>query len=335
MAEIQGLAYNDDQVEFVSLENGVIDGSLLIYGDLTVEGDLNEPVYENGVRIVTFHDGTDEEIEAMLEAHYRGEINVEDYWNIGDTRVIHLNAIESPNKTSYKKPWPEQDITIVIVDFNRHALWEAINGIRSEAAITVQTREVLNDTVRGFIEEGCVYTDLEDHENASSYVWETLPLRDWLNSYFIDCLPTWIQNNIKYIDNKRLVTNGNEDENPNNYLQNGSFRDCIFLPSLSEIKFANEPYEGYLSGYYDNNYNPEGEQLKYFKQDLTVASTRIKYGNNNGKSNGYPCYWLTGSISSIQTSNTSELNWCVISNQGVLSTALNDMPYGIAPAFCL
>ena len=43
--------------------------------------------------IVPWSTGTDEQIAAMLEAHYAGKINIWDYWSIGQERVVHLNSI--------------------------------------------------------------------------------------------------------------------------------------------------------------------------------------------------------------------------------------------------
>ena len=98
MAEIKGLSYGADSVEFVSLNGDTIDGDLNIEGNLSVGGEIEEP---NKVKIVTFQEGTDNEIKAMLNAHYAGDINIEDYWHVGDTRKIHLNGIASPNTNSY------------------------------------------------------------------------------------------------------------------------------------------------------------------------------------------------------------------------------------------
>ena len=47
------------------------------------------------LKIVTFADGTNEEILAMIEAHYNDKINLSDYWAVGDIRTVHLSAMEA------------------------------------------------------------------------------------------------------------------------------------------------------------------------------------------------------------------------------------------------
>ena len=98
--------------------------------------------YNPSIKIVTFADGTDEEISAMLEAHYQGKIDIEDYWSVGDTRVVHINAIPSDSNNTISHV--AQDITMVIIGINHDDLQEQI-GIRTKAAITVQCRECLGN----------------------------------------------------------------------------------------------------------------------------------------------------------------------------------------------
>ena len=92
----------------------------LVYnGDLIYKG---KPSYE----IVDFATGTDEQIAAMLEAHYDGKINISDYWHIGDTRTVHINA--SGKSGDYTTSHAAQDMQMVIMDFNHDDLSKSING---------------------------------------------------------------------------------------------------------------------------------------------------------------------------------------------------------------
>ena len=173
--EIKGLAFNLDKINLVSTKNGLINGDLTINGNLTVKGDLTYTDSKIITKIVTFADGTDEQIEAMLEAHYNGDINIEDYWHVGDTRKIHLNEIESPNEDEYIAAWVEQDITIVITALNHHDLAEPI-GTRDKAAVTLQTRECLNDLSLGSNEKGCIFVNLNESQDSTFSPWSKLPM---------------------------------------------------------------------------------------------------------------------------------------------------------------
>lgn len=53
------------------------------------------------LEIVSFSEGTDAQIKAMLDAYYNDEITwAEMGWNVGDTRKIHLDAMSAPNPNS-------------------------------------------------------------------------------------------------------------------------------------------------------------------------------------------------------------------------------------------
>lgn len=63
------------------------------------------------VDIVSFAEGTEEQLGNMLFASDHGLIDINDYWSVGDERQIHLSSCTS------RYQWPamdEQDVTLVI-----------------------------------------------------------------------------------------------------------------------------------------------------------------------------------------------------------------------------
>lgn len=60
---------------------------------------------------------TDSQITSMLKAHNYRLINLMDYWNVGDTRLLHLKAINklSGYESEFSFEQPEQDIELVIL----------------------------------------------------------------------------------------------------------------------------------------------------------------------------------------------------------------------------
>lgn len=72
-------------------------------------------IYKNtgSVEIVTWADGTEDQIQAMLDAAFAGKINLSDYWSVGDERVIHHSAMAA---TGVGESHAEQDATWVIMD---------------------------------------------------------------------------------------------------------------------------------------------------------------------------------------------------------------------------
>jgi len=76
----------------------------------TVTDSFNVTVIMN---IPSWADATDAQIEQLLQMHYNGDINLHDYWNVGDKRTVHMSAIEA---TSDFPAINEQDITITLAN---------------------------------------------------------------------------------------------------------------------------------------------------------------------------------------------------------------------------
>ena len=327
MSNIKGIIVNSDSAELISKTDG---GT--IQGDLTINGDVKTSEKPK-LKIVDFTNGSDEEIAAMLEAHYKGDINIEKYWNVGDTRKIHLNEIASPNKYEFKNTWTAQDITIVITALNHHPLKTKI-GIRDKAAVTIQTREVLNNVTGDDFVEGTVYVNFDGGITTTFYPWSKLPLRTWLNESFLTtCFSNEWQNIIKETKHNRLTSYDVKTTE--------EVIDKIFLPSCPEI-YGNTAYNYYL-----NNTTPAGEegtQWEYYK----TSSNKNKYGNNNGVSNNTGVSWWMGSASSSYNSSWSSY-WCHVdftSSTGKYVRNDTDKPLPIArdefdrtcclaPAWCI
>ena len=65
-------------------------------------------------KIVTWADGTDKQIKAMIDAADAGEINLADYWSIGDERTVHLSAITVGD--ALRTAQSEQDVVLVLMN---------------------------------------------------------------------------------------------------------------------------------------------------------------------------------------------------------------------------
>lgn len=122
------------------------------------------------LKIVTFTNGTDEELEAMLNAHYENKINISDYWAVGDIREILLNGV------SYQ---------FSIIGFNHDNLAVPINS-KIKAAVSIQMTNCLNDK----------YTFDDESVNA----WENSTLRDIMNNEMLNWFPTTFKKLIKVVN---------------------------------------------------------------------------------------------------------------------------------------
>ena len=203
---------------------------------------IGEP---GGLKIVTFADGTDAEIEKMIEAHYAGKINISDYWAVGDKRTIHHNAMDA---TGVSESHRANDYDYVIIGIEHDDLVTAING-KAKAAITIQTERLLYlDTTTEYnnsldASHECGYMNSSDMNSGG---WEGCERRTWCNNVYKKCLPAYVQSMMKQV--KKLTSVGGQSSTIK------TSNDYAFLLSEIEI-FGNIPY----------SFGGEGTQYQYFK----------------------------------------------------------------------
>lgn len=264
---------------------------------------LGEP--KEDLKIVTFADGTDAEIEKMIEAHYAGKINISDYWAVGDKRTIHHNAMDA---TGVSESHRANDYAYVIIGIEHDDLVTAING-KTKAAITIQTERMLYlDTTTEYntsysASHECGYIN---GSSTNSGGWEGCARRTWCNNVYKKCLPTYIQNMMKQV--KKLASVGSKSSTIK------ASNDYVFLPSEIEV-FGSIKY----------SFAGEGEQYQYFK-NATANIYKKPYFSSNFVSGRY---WERSPYFS------GEKNFCHVDMDG--KTYYSDVSYalGISPCLCM
>ena len=152
-------------------------------------------------KIVSWSDGTDAEIAALLDAHYAGTVNLHEYWNIGDTRTVHLSAMPA---TGVNESHVEQDVEFQLVNAGGK---ELANG--RECAFIVQLEKVLcyirqsNGQNLKTGETGYM-NDVESNIGG----WKDCARRTWCNSIFRSALSEETRGLFKLHKNK--TTQGNQ-----------------------------------------------------------------------------------------------------------------------------
>lgn len=264
---------------------------------------LGEP--KEDLKIVAFADGTDAEIEKMIEAHYAGKINISDYWAVGDKRTIHHNAMDA---TGVSESHRANDYAYVIIGIEHDDLVTAING-KTKAAITIQTERMLYlDTTTEYntsynASHECGYIN---GSSTNSGGWEGCARRTWCNNVYKKCLPTYIQNMMKQV--KKLASVGNKSSTIK--ISN----DYAFL--LSEIE---------IFGSTTCSYAGEGKQYQYFK-NVTANKYKKPYFSSNFVSGRY---WERSPYSN------SEKNFCHMDINGKPYYEGSSYTLGLAPCLCL
>ena len=246
-------------------------------------------------KITTFADATDEDIVAMLKAHYNGEINIADYWSVGDMRTIHLDAMAA---TGVGESHVAQDQQFVIIGIEHDDLETPINN-HTKAAITIQPLCVLSNGTSA--ESGYM-----NSSNTNSGGWEGCARRTWCNSVFVNALPLAIKNLIKTVSKLNYKVS-------NNTLATTS--DKVFLLSETEIF-------GTISGHSAGS--AEGTQYEYYK----TYSNRLKCVGNATTESSVTTWWERSQMSN----NT---HFCRVDSGGVANFFSANNTIGICPALCL
>lgn len=263
---------------------------------------LGEP---DGVKIVTFADGTDVEIEKMIEAHYAGKINIGDYWAVGDKRIIHHNAMDA---TGVSESHKANDYTYVIIGIEHDDLVAPING-KTKAAITIQTERMLYlDTTTEYnssydTSHECGYMNSSNTNNGG---WEGCARRTWCDTVYKECLPTYIQNMMKQV--KKLTSAGGQSSTIK------TSNDYAFLPSEIEI-FGSTKY----------SFTGEGKQYQYFKNATANRYKKPRY--NSSYVSGY--WWKRSPLSGNSNS------FCIVNVDGDADHSGASSAFGVAPCLCI
>ena len=262
--------------------------------------------------------GAYKQIEKMLDAHYKGKINISDYWAVGDSRKISIEAHSTIANGSYitttinkhyitapRIEQPSQDIELMIIGFGHDELVTPING-KSKSAITVQTKDCLS-----------VVGAMNYSDDVEYSLWEYSGMRLYLSQPFKNALPSSITPLIKPVVK---TYNGTTYEN------GGTTTDEVFLLGQLELcgKFASNTTNSNAT-----TNGVEGTQYLYYNSSSTTDSKKVKhlgYGSSTTQS-----WWTrTGYMS-----NSHARYACVNIDGSISDTIYSATATGIAPAFCL
>lgn len=256
------------------------------------------------LKIVTFADGTDEEIAAMMQAHYDNKINIADYWAVGDKRSVNLSAMSA---TYVGESHRAQTIEFAIADFGKDELSTPING-HTMAAITLTQVNCLmdatsasnstngsNDTERGYM----------NSTNTNVGGWKDCARRKWCNEVYYNALPSVFKSMVKEVNKKTSA--GNQSSTIN------ITKDKAFLLSESEI-------------YGSTTYSKPGEGSQYEYYKTTANRYKLPKWNSDRVSH---IYWDRSPRGDNAT------RFCYVNDYGRASYSNASNAYGFAPCLCI
>lgn len=206
--------------------------------------------------IVSWANGTDEQIVAMVNAADNGLINLADYWSVGDERQVTLSAMSA---TGVGESHTEQTVTFVLMNSGGKTLANPTASGRTECSFIVGMKNGLANGTTG--EYG--YMNSSDTNSGG---WESSERRTWCNSVFRNAIPSTLRDIFK--QHLNVTANGSSSGTTTS-------TDYFALPAEKEVfgsnTYANSTAESGLS------------QFEYYK----TAANRIKKQGDNGSANNW------------------------------------------------
>lgn len=184
-------------------------------------------------KIVSWANGTDAEIAAMVRAADRGEINLSDYWSQGDTRSVELSSMAA---TGVGESHAAQTVQFVLEANTKFDLVTATEGGKTQCDFLVVLKGKL--PTQGYM----------NSSNTTSGGWNSSKRRTWCNNVFFNALPETLREIFKYFKRPADKGSGSSSVQVSN--------DLVSIPSEYNIFGASG--NGYAG-------SAEGTQFKYYQ----------------------------------------------------------------------
>lgn len=241
----------------------------------------------------TWSEGTDEEIVEALEKHYNNEIDLTEYWSIGDERTVSLSAMSAYSPLT--ETHDAQDVTLVLLNVGRKELVTPINE-HTECVFIVGQKNCL--TTKGLF-----------NNSSKTTGWNSSDRRGWCNNTYYNAIPSSIRSIFKlhnnYVSDAYNATTSTKSE------------DYFCLPSEKEIT-------GSVSGA-SSNAEANNFLLTYYE----TAANRIKQvsGTNSAYWTSSKYYYTSSTTSYRQRMDYIKTDGTVTYDRAYASGTT----YGLAP----
>lgn len=202
--------------------------------DSPISGD--DDVYVNGVKIVTFADGTNAELAAMITGHDEGKINIYDYWKVGDKRTINVSSFTTPDGVTHDAG--TANVYIFDTGYGTNNIHYVISSLRTGFGF----KAAMNTT------------------DTNSGAWGGSNLKSWLNTTLYNSIENGFKSLLCPFNVKTYYT-ANETVTSETTANN-----MIALPAWTEI-WGTIDYNTYASkGWLYEQERDDLEQFAYCKQ---------------------------------------------------------------------
>lgn len=155
--------------------------------------------------IVSWQNGTDAEIAAMIAAADAGQIDLSDYWSIGDERTVHLDAMTAGD--AFTTAMAAQDVVLVLMDTGTASGYKDVNN--KPVNFVVGQKDCLTGT--GMMNASSTATSVGS--------WNGSDMRADLNNKYYNALPATFRTCLKQFKTITAQTyNGSTNQISNDYI---------------------------------------------------------------------------------------------------------------------
>ena len=251
------------------------------------------------VKIVTWANGTDEEIVAMVEAADQGVINLSDYWAVGDIRTVQLSAMSA---TGVGESHAAQQVDLVLMHAGGYDLNAAVASGRTKCSFVVGLKDSLAEA--GYM----------NSSNTNSGSWNGSARRTWCNNVFRNAIPSTLRAIFKQFKTVTAQTyNGSTNQTSVDYFA---------LPAAKEVFGGSASSAGSGTRYSNLTEFNALFQFDYYK----TSSNRVKKLGKTGSANN----WWERS----PNCNYSYL-FCYVHSDGATYSDSASSSIGLAPFGCI
>ena len=251
------------------------------------------------LKTVTWSNGTDEEIVAMVEAADQGVINLSDYWAVGDIRTVQLSATSA---TGVGESHAAQQVDLVLMHAGGYTLNTAVASGRTKCSFVVGLKDSL-------AEAG--YMNSSDTNSGS---WNGSARRTWCNNVFRNAIPSTLRAIFKQFKTVTAQTyNGSTNQTSVDYFA---------LPAAKEVFGGSASSAGSGTSYSNLTEFNALFQFDYYK----TSSNRVKKLGKTGSANR----WWERS-----PSYNDSYGFCRVGSDGTADSSSASISYGLAPFGCI
>ena len=250
------------------------------------------------VKIVSWAEGSNTDVAAMIDGARRGIIDLHDYWTVGDERIVSLTAMPD---TMTGEAHVAQSISLVLMDSN------CVGFTYNEADDNGNINPKFMVGIKGVLNNGTSYeSGYINKVFSSAGGWKNSNRRTWCNEMLFQSLPIYIQTSFREFKWKtgRGAANTTGLNETIDFI--GLYPEKVIMGSEATYTQADE-FALYT-------------QWEYYES----ASNRIKYVNNNAAG-----YWTATAASGIDGM------WVYIGGTGVSRTLSSSAVAAITAFGCI